>query len=97
MYTSVRRYEGVSNPQEATRQIQAGFLPVISALPGFVGYQWIDLGHGSMLSISVFDNLANAIDSNHAAARWVAKNLPMLLAPAARIESGRVMVHGGKS
>lgn len=93
MFTSVRKYEGVSNPQEVSKKIQEGFVPLISAMPGFIEYQWIDLGQGAMLSVSVFESLAHAIDSNQAASGWVATNLPSFLAPASRIESGRVVAH----
>jgi len=92
MYTTVRKYEGVTNPQEASRKVQEGFVPLISAMPGFVEYQWVDLGQGVMLSISVFDVLGHAIESNQAAAGWVAKNLPSVMGQPCRIESGRVVV-----
>ena len=97
MYTTVRKYEGVTNPQEASRKVQEGFVPLISAMPGFVEYQWVDLGQGSMLSISVFDVLGHAIESNQAAANWVAKNLPTVMALASRIENGRVVVRRSAS
>jgi len=93
MHTSVRRYEGVTHPQEASKKVQEGFVPLISAMPGFIEYQWVDLGQGAMLSISVFETLETAIDSNHAASSWVAKNLPAVMASAPRIENGRVVVH----
>jgi len=91
MYTTVRKYEGVANPLEASRKVQEGFVPLISAMPGFIEYQWVDLGQGAMLSISVFDALGHAIDSNQAAAGWVAKNLPSVMARASRIENGKVV------
>jgi hypothetical protein len=97
MYTTVRKYEGVVNSQEASRKVQEGFVPLIAAMPGFVEYQWVDLGQGAMLSISVFDALGHAIDSNQAAASWVAKNLPSVMAQACRIENGRVVARGSAS
>jgi hypothetical protein len=97
MYTTVRKYEGVTNSQEASKKVQDGFLPLIAAMPGFVEYQWVDLGNGSMLSISVFDALAHAIDSNQAASTWVAKNLPSVMAQPSRIENGKVVVRRGMS
>ena len=97
MYTTVRKYEGVTNSQEASRKVQEGFVPLISAMPGFVEYQWVDLGHGAMLSISVFEALGHAIDSNQAAAAWVAKNLPSVMAQPSRIENGRVVARRSAS
>lgn len=97
MYTTVRKYEGVTNSQEASRKVQEGFVPLISAMPGFVEYQWVDLGQGAMLSISVFDVLGHAIESNQAAAAWVGKNLPSVMALSSRIENGRVVVRRSAS
>ena len=91
MHTTVRKYEGVANPAEAAKKIEQGFVPLISGIPGFVEYFWVDLGQGAMLSISVFDDLAHAIESNQLAAGWVAMNMPSLLPQASRIESGKVV------
>jgi hypothetical protein len=91
MQTTMRKYEGVTNPAEAAKKIQEGFVPLISGIPGFVEYQWVDLGQGSMLSISVFDDLAHAIESNQLAAGWVAMNMPSIMPQASRIECGKVV------
>ena len=91
MHTTVRKYEGVADSAEAARKIQQGFVPLISGIPGFIEYFWVDLGQGAMLSISVFEDLAHAIESNQLAAGWVAMNMPSLLPQASRIESGKVV------
>jgi hypothetical protein len=44
MYVTVRRYEGVSDPSEAARLVAEGFIPIISEMPGFVAYYWVDAG-----------------------------------------------------
>ncbi len=90
-HVTVRRYEGVTNPKEAAAQVREGFVPVISALPGFIAYYWIDLGHGAMLSVSVFDSLSNAIESGQTAAAWVRANLAAVLTQNPRIEAGKVV------
>ena len=91
MHTTVRKYEGINNAAEAARKIQEGFLPLIAGMPGFVEYLWVDLGQGAMLSVSVFDDLAHAIEANQLTAGWVAMNMPSLLPQACRIESGKVV------
>lgn len=90
-HVTVRCYEGVTNPEEAAKQVRDGFVPVISALPGFIAYYWIDLGHGAMLSVSIFDSLSNAIESGQAAAGWVRANLSSVLPQSPRIEAGKVV------
>lgn len=93
MYTTVRRYEGVTNPTEAAKRIQEGFVPLIAKLSGFVEYNWVDLGQGSMISISIFQGLPNAIESNQLAATWTQANLASLLPKNPRIESGKIVAH----
>ena len=54
MYATTRRYEGVTDPGEAGRRVNEGFVPLISKMPGFVAYYWADAGNGVMVSTSVF-------------------------------------------
>ena len=54
MYATVRRYEGVTNPREAGRRVDEGFVPLISQIPGFVAYYWVDAGGGVMISTTVY-------------------------------------------
>jgi hypothetical protein len=56
MYAVVRRYEGVSNTSEVARIVKEGFLPIISEMPGFVAYYWVDAGDGVVVSTSVFEH-----------------------------------------
>jgi len=93
MFVSVRRYDGVTSPDEAAKRVAEGFVPLISAMPGFVEYYWIDLGNAAMLSISVFSNLKDAIESNNKASGWVAANLPKILPRSPRLEAGKVVAH----
>ena len=36
MYTTVRRYENVTDPRQVGREVEQSFLPIVSDLPGFV-------------------------------------------------------------
>ena len=90
-HLTVRRYEGVTNPQEASRQVRESFVPVISALPGFAAYYWVDVGSAAMLSISVFDSFTHGVESGQTAALWVRANLAAVLPQNPRIEAGRVV------
>jgi len=93
MYATVRRYEGVSNPQEAAKQVDEKFVPFIASLPGFVEYYWIDLTEGAMISITIFKTLADAIHANNEARTFVTKHLSSVLPPATRIEAGTIVAH----
>ena len=93
MYATVRRYEGVTNPREAGKRVNEGFVPLISQLPGFVAYYWVDAGGGVMVSTSVFQDRAGVEESNRQAADWVRQNMAPLLPNAPQITAGEVVAH----
>jgi hypothetical protein len=93
MYATVRRYEGVTNPTEAGRQVRDVFLSVISEIPGFVAYYWVDAGGGVMISTSVFQDKAGADESNRRAATVVRDSLASLLPNPPQITAGEVVAH----
>jgi hypothetical protein len=88
MYATVRRYEGVSNPTEAAQRVNEGFVPLISQIPGFVAYYWVDAGSGVMISTSVFQDQASAEESNRRAADYVQQNLVSLLPNPPQVTAG---------
>jgi hypothetical protein len=93
MYATIRRYEGVSNPTEAGRLVRETFLPVVSKIPGFVAYYWVDAGGGVMISTTVFQDKAGAEESNRKAATVVRESLASLLPNPPQITAGEVVVH----
>jgi len=92
MYLSTRLYEKVSNPQGLAQHFREDFLPLISAVPGFIGYYFTNAGDGTVLSTSIFETKANAEESNRVAAEWVKKN-PKVLPAATRVTTGEVIGH----
>jgi len=69
-------------------------VPLISQLPGFVAYYWVDAGGGVMISASVFQDQASAQESNRKAADWVRQNkLTSLYPNAPRISAGEVVAY----
>jgi hypothetical protein len=97
MYATVRRYEGVENPAAAAKQVDEKFVPLISALPGFIEYYWIDLRDGAMISVTIFKTLADAIHANEKARVWVKDNLSSVLPNPPRIEAGTIVAHKASS
>ena len=91
MYATVRRYEGVTNPDEAGKRVREGFVPLISEHRGFVAYYYVDDSEeGVIFSISVFEDQADVEDSNRLAADFVKENLAELLPNPPMITSGEV-------
>lgn len=91
LYATVRRYEGVTDPGEAGRRVNEGFVPLISQIPGFVAYYWVNAGGGVMVSTSVFKDQAHEEESNRKAADWVRENLAALLPNPPLIAAGEVV------
>lgn len=91
MYVAVRRYEGVTDPAEAGRLVNEGFVPLVREVPGFVAYYWVDAGNGVMLSTSVFQDRAGAEESIERAAQFVRDNLASLLPQPPQVTAGEVV------
>ena len=91
MWATVRRYEGVTNSDEAGKRVREGFVPLISEHRGFVAYYWADAGDGVMFSTSVFEDQADEEDSNAMAAEWVKVNIADVLPNPPEITAGHVV------
>ena len=76
MYASVRTYR--SDPakmDELLGIVDSDFVPTISDLPGFCGYQVIDCGDGSLVTISCFTSAEGVDASVEAAGKFVSERL----------------------
>jgi|SRR5215212_10681018 len=93
MYATVRRYEGVTDPREAGRLVDEGFLPIISAIPGFVAYYWVDAGDGVVVSTSIFEDASGEEESTFRAEEFNAQHLAPLLPNPPHITAGEVVTH----
>ena len=92
-YLTVRRYDGVTDSKEAARRIQEEFIPLISKVPGFISYYWVDEGDGVMVSVSVFATREAEEQSNRLAADFVKQhqNIARLLPKPPQITAGQVV------
>ena len=93
MYVTVRRYDGVSDPQKVAQIVDEGFIPIISAMPGFIAYYFGDTGDGVMVSTSVFEHKDAEEQSNWQAGQFVAENLAPLLPNPPQVSAGEVVAH----
>lgn len=91
MYAVVRRYNGVTDTEEAGRRVQEEFVRILRGVPGFVAYYWVDAGDGVMLSTSVFQDEAGEEESTKRAADYVHENLDALLPNPPQVTAGHVV------
>jgi hypothetical protein len=96
MYVTVRRYEGVTDPSETGRRVNEGFLAIISKVPGFVAYYFVDASGGVAISTSIFENQSGAEESNKRAADYTREKLASLLPKPPQITAGEVIAHKTK-
>jgi hypothetical protein len=93
MYAAVRRYEGVTDPSEVARHVEEEFLPILSEMPGFVAYYWVDAGEGVVVTTSVFEHQAAEEQSNWRAGDFVAQHIASLVPNPPQITDGEVVAH----
>jgi hypothetical protein len=93
MYVAVRRYDGVTDPQKAGQLVDEGFVPIISEMPGFVAYYWVDAGDGVMVSTSVFEHKDAEEQSIFRAGDFVAEHLAPLLPNPPQVTTGEVVAY----
>ena len=91
MYAAVRRYEGVTDPKEVARQMEEHFLPIISEMPGFVAYYWVDAGDGVVVTTSVFEHKEAEEETNWKAGEFVAQYIAPLTPNPPQITAGEVV------
>lgn len=96
MFVSIRKYVADS-PDEITKLVNDGFLPVISSAQGFMAYYGLKGDGGVWTSISVFESREGAEESNRMAAEWIKKNAASLKLPPPEVISGEVVTHTSKA
>jgi hypothetical protein len=93
MYVTVRRYEGVSDPRKVAQLVDEGFIPIISEMPGFVAYYFVDAGDGVMVSTSVFEHKEAEEQSNFRAGEFIAEYLAPFLPNPPQVTTGEVVAY----
>jgi hypothetical protein len=88
MYVAVRRYEGVRDPQKVAQLVDEGFVPIISEMPGFVAYYFVDAGDGVMVSTGVFEHKDAEEQSTYRAGEFVQEHLAPLLPNPPQVTAG---------
>jgi hypothetical protein len=94
VYAAIRRYH--TDPDtldEVVRQVNEGFVPLISEMSGFVAYFALDGGQGEFGTVSVFEDQASAEESNRVAEEWVNENLGELLPTPPDFAAGEVVAY----
>jgi hypothetical protein len=68
-------------------------LPIISEMPGFVAYYWVDAGDGVMVSTSVFEHKDAEEQWTFRAGEFVAQDLGLLSPNPPQVTAGEVVAY----
>jgi hypothetical protein len=79
------------------RLVNEGFIPIISEMPGFVTYYWVDAGDGVIVSTSVFEHKDAEEESTFRAGEFVQEHLAPLLPNPPQVTAGEVGVYKATS
>jgi hypothetical protein len=94
MFTTVRQYRcNPADADEICRKVDERFADELAAQTGFDGYEVIDCGAGSLLTITVFDDRASAERSTELAAKFIREELGHLSLERKAVFTGEVRVN----
>ena len=93
MYVAVRRYECVTDSQKVAQVAEEGFVPIISEMPGFVGYYLVDAGDGVIVSTSIFEHKDAEEQSTYRAGEFISEHLHPLLPNPPQVTAGEVVAY----
>lgn len=93
MYCVIRQIKAQSGAKDQiARRIELGFVPILTAAAGFVSYTVVDIGNDDLLTVSVFDDKAEADRVGQAATGWAIENLGPLVQGPPQVTVGEIKV-----
>jgi effector-binding domain-containing protein len=94
VYAAIRQSKArASAAEELARRVKEGAIPIISDVPGFIGYYVVYAPDDTVVAISIFNSYEGPEESNKRALAWIEENLgPLLVGPATAL-AGPVIVH----
>jgi hypothetical protein len=94
-YTVIRRYQLLpdASMDDLVERVKTGFVPIVSRIPGFQEYLFVDAGDGAHLTIGLYDDPNGAEQSTQDAASWAAENVAALIEGPPQITTGWIRIH----
>ncbi|MBZ0290464.1 MAG: antibiotic biosynthesis monooxygenase [Anaerolineae bacterium] len=97
MYASVRLTQAKPGTADQIGQrVKDDFVPLVSQIPGFIGYYVINVGGDKLATVSIFEDEKGAQASIQASYEWVNQNITEWLARPLDIMEGRVVAYKTK-
>lgn len=94
MYAAIRQAKAKAGvADELSRRVKEGAIPIVSEVPGFLGYYVVYGADDTVTTISLFNDHDSAEESNRRMLDWIGKNVAPLLEGAPKASAGTVIVH----
>ncbi len=93
MYAAMRQFRAKPGKADELAQMIKGAVPIISGVPGFMGYYVVYAPDDTVTAISIFNTVEQAEESNRRALAWIDEHLAALVASPASAIAGPVIVH----
>ncbi len=92
MYASVRVTQATPGSADKIGQrVTKDFVPIVSEIPGFLGYYVINVGGDKLVTVSIFEDGKGTLASIQASYEWVSQNITEWLARPLDIMEGNVI------
>lgn len=97
MYASVRVTQAKpGSVAKIGQRVTDDFVPIVSEIPGFLGYYVITVGVDKLVTVSIFEDHQGAQASIQASYEWVSQNITEWLAHPLDIMEGEVIAYKTK-
>ncbi len=93
MYAAIRQVRVKPGAADQLAERIKGAVPIVSGVPGFMGYYVVYAADDTVTAISIFNKVEEAEESNRRALAWIEKNLAPFVVGQATATAGPVIVH----
>ena len=92
MYASVRLTQAkAGSVDKIGERVTKDFVPIVSKIPGFIGYYVINVGGDKLVTVSIFEDENGTRESIQESREWVSEAISEWLAQPLEIMEGRVI------
>jgi quinol monooxygenase YgiN len=93
MYAAIRQVKAKPGMADTLAEVIKGAVPIVSGVPGFMGYYVIYAPDDTVTAISVFNHVEQAEESNRRALAWIESHVAPYVVGQATATAGPVIVH----
>jgi hypothetical protein len=93
MYAVIRKFNQMSNVDEAARRAEDGLVPILSKAPGFRGYYIVKAGGTLAVSITIFESEEAGKQAHQRALSWINDNLSDVFEGTPEVIAGQVLLN----